>query len=375
MNQILHAILSAMTIHCFTTANSQKIPATSPQATISQTIGISEVTITYSRPSVKGREIWGSLVPFGYNNPRFSINPDDGRPPATAPWRVGANMAPRITFSHDAVVQGQAIKAGSYAILLAVFEDKQADFILSSNSSQFGSVFYDENDVVLKAKVDAEQAPFTEQMRFAFDSVTTSYAQAALYWESLKFPFSIEINTTEITYNELLKSEDTQAAITNGNWYANAAIYLMNNQVYLDKALIYIKNAANGYNLRSFPNLSTYANILAMQGKPDEAEEILNEAFADPNAIGINTLRFYGNQTLSLNLPDYALRTYNTILASFPDNEWVAYNGLANAYSKKEEYKNAAEALKEAREHAPENYDMSQLEEKLALLRKRKPIN
>ncbi|MEP5611170.1 MAG: DUF2911 domain-containing protein [Cyclobacteriaceae bacterium] len=352
----------------------QKLPAASPTASTTQTVGISEVSITYSRPSVKGRKIWGGLVSYGYSHPRFSIDPDVGVLPATAPWRTGANMAPTLTLSHDASIEDNTVKAGTYVLFIAVFENDEADIILSSNSSQIGSMVYDEKDNVLVARVKTESAPYREQMIFTFDSVTTDYTVASLNWENLKIPFSITFDTQEIAYQTFLEQEDTMQPMLNGNWYATAAVYLMNNQFHLDKALRYIKNSVDGYQLRSFPNLTTYANLLLLQNGEAEAQVLLDEAFADPNAVGLNTLLFYGNQTLTLKLPDAALRTYSAIVEYYPGNEWRVLNGQARAYAQKKEFKKAETALKSAKTFAPKGYDMSILQRKLDLIKQKKSL-
>ena len=100
--------------------------AASPGAKVSQTIGISDVTISYSRPSVKEREIWGSLVPYGYNNLGFGTA-------TAAPWRAGANENTIITFSHNAKIEGKDIPAGTYGLHIGVMEDGNADIIFSNN--------------------------------------------------------------------------------------------------------------------------------------------------------------------------------------------------------------------------------------------------
>ena len=101
------------------TAKTQAIttPRTpSPAATVSQRIGISDVTISYSRPSVKGREVWGKLVPYGWNVQAFGAG-------NSAPWRAGANENTTIKFSHDAKVEGKNVAAGEYGLFFVINED------------------------------------------------------------------------------------------------------------------------------------------------------------------------------------------------------------------------------------------------------------
>ena len=108
--------------------------APSPAAKVSQTIGISKVTIKYSRPAVKERKVYGNLVHYGYQNLGFGTS-------EAAPWRAGANENTTITFSHEASVEGNTIPAGTYALFVAPSEDGKADVIFSNNSSSWGSIF------------------------------------------------------------------------------------------------------------------------------------------------------------------------------------------------------------------------------------------
>ena len=111
------------------------VPRTpSPAATVSQTIGISTVSVKYSRPAVKGREIWGSLVPYGWN-PLGNGTP--------APWRAGANENTVIQFSYAANVEGQGVPAGSYGLFFVVNNDNTGEVILSKDSRSWGHFFYD----------------------------------------------------------------------------------------------------------------------------------------------------------------------------------------------------------------------------------------
>lgn len=121
--------------------------APSPAAKVSQTIGLSKVTIKYSRPAVKEREVWGTqLAHYGYVNLGFG-------PATAAPWRAGANENTTITFSDDATVEGISIPAGTYGFFIGIYEDGTADIIFSNNSTSWGSYSYDQNEDQLRVKV------------------------------------------------------------------------------------------------------------------------------------------------------------------------------------------------------------------------------
>lgn len=126
----------------------------SPASSVSQTIGISTVTVKYSRPSVKGREIWGALVPYGWNKQQFGAGNE-------APWRAGANENTVIEFSHPAKVEGKPVPAGAYGLFCVVNKDNTGEVILSKDSRSWGSFWYDpKNDLTrspIKLKTIAKQ--------------------------------------------------------------------------------------------------------------------------------------------------------------------------------------------------------------------------
>src|SRR5215218_1723665 len=108
----------------------------SPASTVAQTIGISTVTVKYSRPSVKGREVGGALVPYGWNVQAFGAG-------ISAPWRAGANENTTISFSHDAKVEGHAVPAGTYGLFFVINKDNTGEVVLSKDYKSWGSFWYD----------------------------------------------------------------------------------------------------------------------------------------------------------------------------------------------------------------------------------------
>src|SRR5687767_4885014 len=117
----------------------------SPAASIKQTIGISTVTVDYSRPKVNGRQIWGTLVPYGWNVQGFGTG-------NSAPWRAGANENTVIKFSHPVKVEGQDVPAGSYGLFFVINQDNSGEVILSKDYRSWGSFFYDQKQDQLRAK-------------------------------------------------------------------------------------------------------------------------------------------------------------------------------------------------------------------------------
>ena len=119
------------------TSNAQlNTPRGSQMASVMQRVGTTDITITYSRPSVNGREIWGKLVPYGMTDLGFGTS-------KAAPWRAGANENTIITFTHDAKIEGKTIAAGTYGLHINVKDADNATIILSKDKDAWGSYFYD----------------------------------------------------------------------------------------------------------------------------------------------------------------------------------------------------------------------------------------
>ena len=156
-------------------------------ASVSQTLGVETVvTFDYSRPGVKGRKIWGELVPYGMapGNKYSEEKP--------FPWRAGANEKTTITISSDVLVDGKALPAGKYSIHM-IPSEKDWIVIFNKVSEGWGSYDYDEAEDALRVTVTPVEAAFEEWMRFGFDGLAGTSAVAFLQWEKLKVPFTIAV--------------------------------------------------------------------------------------------------------------------------------------------------------------------------------------
>lgn len=169
-----------------TFAQEKKIRA-SLHASVSQTIGVeTEITFDFSRPGVKGRKIWGELVPYGLapGNKYSNEKP--------YPWRAGANENTTMTTSSDVLVDGQPLPAGKYSIHM-IPSEKDWIVIFNKVTDGWGSFAYDEAQDALRVTVTPVDAPFQEWLRFGFDDLAGTSAVAFLHWEKLKVPFTIAV--------------------------------------------------------------------------------------------------------------------------------------------------------------------------------------
>ena len=146
----------------------------SPKAEVMQTIGFTDVQIVYSRPGVKGRTIWGKLVPFD------------------AVWRAGANEATKITFSTDVIVEGKKLKKGSYSFF-AIPEKNEWTIIFNKVADQWGAFEYNESEDALRVKVKTEKGVWQEWLSYTISKTSDTSAVIRLEWEKIKVPFKVEV--------------------------------------------------------------------------------------------------------------------------------------------------------------------------------------
>ena len=146
-------------------------PRVSPNASVSQTIGTTEVTVTYGRPGVRDREIFGGLVPFD------------------EVWRTGANESTAITFSDDVVVEGEELEAGTYSFYTLPGMDEWV--VIFNNNLSWGTE-YDESMDQLRVTVQPQEAEFMEQMMIYFEEVSEESGHMVIHWDQLKVPVRIE---------------------------------------------------------------------------------------------------------------------------------------------------------------------------------------
>jgi hypothetical protein len=160
----------------------------SQKSSVTQYVGVdTKITINYSRPAVKGRVVWGNMVPYGLASAdRYS----NGKP---FPWRAGANENTTIELNNEVKIEGTALAAGKYSIHMI---PSKTDWIIifNKNNDQWGSFSYDESADVLRATVTPVEAHFEEFLTYNFKNITENSVLAFLHWENLVVPFQINLN-------------------------------------------------------------------------------------------------------------------------------------------------------------------------------------
>ena len=338
--KILGACTLVMALFFSTSQTQAQInsPNNSQKSTISQRIGISTVTINYSRPSVKGREVWGQLVPFGMNNLGFGTA-------EAAPWRAGADENTTITFSHDAKVEGKDIKAGTYGLHIEVKKNDQATIILSNDSNSWGSYFYDAKNDALRADIKTNTVPHRELLTYEFNTVEPTSAVVSLVWAEKEFPFSVEFAVTDIVLDEFRDQSRGSLGFSRQNW-EQAARFSLRNGGDLNEALGWINGAIEGnfYSQKTFNNLAIKGQILKQMGKTAEYTALMDEAASLAN---MNQLNNMGYQMLNDKDYETALKYFKLNVKNNPENANV-HDSLGECYKTMGDKKNAIKSLKKS---------------------------
>lgn len=343
----LHFLAAAGLLACpaaFGIETAVTLPELSPAASVSQVVGISEVKVVYHRPSVQKREIWGKLVPYGFNDLGFGTS-------KAAPWRAGADENTLVSFEHDVSVAGMPLKAGTYGLFMALAPEGAVTLIFSRDTDSWGSFFYDEANDALRVPVRMEEAPYHEQLTYDFSDVTTDSAVLALYWEKKRIPIRLRFDTVAIVVAGLKAELRGSKQFRNDAW-VQASGYLLSQGVELPLALTWADHAvSDGFvGARNFRTLSNKADILEKLGRGAEATATMDEALKLGTAAEIHQ---YARKLLAAKNTARALEVFKLNAQLHPD-VWPVNYGLARGYSAVGDYKSALEALLKAQAQVPE---------------------
>jgi hypothetical protein len=227
----------------------QDLPRLSPGASVSQTVGLTDISVTYSRPGVKERTIWGGLVPYNKM------------------WRTGANEATKITFSDDVKINGQALPAGSYS-LFTIPGESGWTVIFNKNTELAGTNGYDEKEDALRIQVKPQAAEFVERMEFVFTDLKDNSTTVALHWEKLMVPFTVEVDVHSRAVENIQKAmaeakpDDYLTPFRSANYYFNS-------DTDLEQALEWINKSVSIK--ETYFNTSVQARLYGKLGKYKEA--------------------------------------------------------------------------------------------------------
>jgi ribosomal protein S4 len=272
-----------------------RVPRPSQKASVMQTIGVTDLTITYSRPGVKGRRIWGDPLPSQAVKGEATLDDQNLRPkdapivPWGHAWRTGANEATQFVVSDDVLINGQKLPAGSYSLHTIPTKDEWT-IIFNSDANQWGSFNYDAAKDTLRVKVKPEWVNENQEwLAYSFDPVTDNSAQVNIRWEKVRVPFKVEV--ADVKALTIQKARAAVAAGKPDDWRSplQAANYVFLNDEKGDhtEALAWLEQSIKIK--ETFQNLYTKARVLAGQGKTQEAIATGEKALALGKAAKNNT--------------------------------------------------------------------------------------
>jgi len=337
------------------------------KASVSERIGLTDVTIHYDRPGVKGREgkIWGQLVHTGFIDQQFGSS-------KSAPWRAGANENTIIEFTTPVKIEGQNLLAGKYGFFVA-YDPNQCTLIFSKNSTSWGSYYYDDKEDALRVKVKPSALDKSvEWLKYEFMNETDNSATIALQWEKLMIPFKVEVDYINAQLESFRKELRTEKGFIWESWNQAAAWCLQNN-VNLDQALVWADTATSAIfgGDKAFQAWSTKAQILEKLNRSAEADSIMKKTIA---FAGMNEIHQYGRQLLQQKKNKEALEIFKGNFQKNP-NQFTTLMGLTRGYSANGDYKNALKYAKLALPLAPDNNNKNNVTNMIEKLKEGKDAN
>ena len=239
-----------------------ELPHASPGAKVTQTVGLTEVSVEYSSPAVKGRKIWGGLLPYG------------------EVWRAGANAATKVTFSKDVTIADHAVPAGSYALFI-IPTDKEWTVILNKKTDQFGAFDYKKDQDLLRLAVKPQPIAHRERLAFTVSDFTDQAGSLDLEWEKVKvsIPFRVSTDAQALANIKAFNDDSSQS-------FTGAARYMLDKKDY-DAGLALIDKSIAAQ--ESWLNLWTKASLLAAKGKYHDAYPLAERA----KQLGEKSGRFF----------------------------------------------------------------------------------
>jgi len=293
-------ILFALTCAGFAAAQQQQVQIKpirpSQKATVMQTIGVTDITITYSRPAVKGRAIFADAPPSMEARAKGEATLDNqnerkpGEPivPYNHVWRAGANEATLFQVTDDVLINGQPLKAGSYSLEAVPGKDEWT-IVFNNDPGQWGAFTYDSKKDALRVKAKPQIVNENQEwLMYTFDPVTPNSAQVNLRWEKVSVPFTVEVKEVKALWrakadaliaanptNELLPLQVANTYAADKNW--NEALKFVDQSIKVKE---------------TFRNLSAKANILWSAGRKDEALSVADAAIAKGKADKVDTAAF-----------------------------------------------------------------------------------
>lgn len=299
------------------------LPRASQRATVTQTVGLTRIGITYDRPVVNGREIWGKLVPYD------------------SVWRAGANENTVIEFSSPVRVGAEELPPGRYGVHM-IPTASEWTVILSRQADAWGSFSYDAGEDAVRLTAMPVAAPFQEALGYTLDDPEPGSVTATMRWENLAVPFTVEVDHKQVVVDSLRQQLRGLGRFFWQPWM-QAAAWCAGNDVNLKEASEWAQRsiAIN----ENFANLRVKATVLEKMGDAATAATLRSRAFELATEADMNT---YGYQLLGEGKVDSAIVVFKKNVKDYP-RSWNVYDSLGEAYAMKGDKRRAIELYNKAR--------------------------
>ena len=237
-----------------------KTPRVSPASAIEQVVGLTEIEVEYSRPSKRGRDIFGNVVPYGKI------------------WRTGADNCTTISFSTDVVIDSQTIQSGKYSIF-SIPNKESWDVILYSDTDLWGVPRdWDENKIVFKSNYQINKSANSsvkEMFTISFDNVTNNDVDMIFSWDDVSVTVNIVVPTRRIVSDNIKKVMGSSPSPSD---YYSAAVYYKQENINMDTALKWINKAIDLFENPRFYQLRQQSLIMAANKKYSDAIAVAKES-------------------------------------------------------------------------------------------------
>jgi hypothetical protein len=319
------------------------LPQASPKAAVTQTVGLTEITVTYHQPGVKGRTIWGGLVPYN------------------TVWRAGANENTTFHFTDPVTIEGKDLPAGTYGFHIIPTADEWT-LILSTVYTAWGSFSYDEKEDALRFQVKPMAGDFKERLIYYFENATDSTVNAVMQWEKVKISFPIKVNVHAVVLKNIHNELRSLPRFYWQGWN-QAANYCLQENFNLPEALTWIDQSISMD--ENYTNLSVKAGLLKKMGQEAEAKKLLDKAITLSTEAELNDL---GYQYLNQGNVAKAIEIFTTNISRHPQS-WNVYDSLGEAYAKQGEKKLAVKNYTKALQSVKDEKEKERIKEILAGLK------
>lgn len=319
------------------------VPKESPRAGVSQTVGLTEISLTYDRPAVKGRKVWGGLVPYD------------------SVWRAGANQNTVLASNTAFTIGGTRLAAGRYG-LHTIPNPTSWTIIVSRQADAWGSFSYDPREDVVRFAATPRPAAALERLQYTFDEPTDSAVNLTLHWEKLAVSFPITVATKEVVIDSLRQQLRGLPRFWGVGW-GEAARWAIIHNTALDQAEIWADTAVQL--APTFGHMQLKAQLMERRGDVAGATALREKALTVANELEVNA---FGYQLLNQGKTDQAIVIFRKNVKDYP-RSWNTYDSLGEALGKKGDRKQALVYYQKALDMVTDEQQKTRIRGAMAVLR------